>query len=218
MRTFPLLLVLSLTLSLAGQAQTKTDAEATYGLTGPVRSFRTETASVVVKEGQNVEGPRVLRMTAEFDEAGNRTDLGMYEDNGVLVRRIVTKFDGPRMIEFVNYDGAGQVWLQGTQAYDKQDRLIEEATYNGDKSDGPQGHEDDGSGLSFEEDKPRIDQFAEGMKKNKSAKAYIIAYGGLVSYKNEAAIRLRCIRNYLVNAHDISPSRLKLIDVAISLK
>ena len=76
----------------------------------------------------------------------------------------------------------------------------------------PLVHEDEGSGLSFEEDKPRIAAFAEDMKKNKSAKAYIIAYGGLVSYKNEAAIRLRCIRNYLIAAHHISPSRLKLID------
>ena len=74
------------------------------------------------------------------------------------------------------------------------------------------GHDDEGSGLSFEEDKPRIDLFAEEMKKNKSAKAYIIAYGGLVSYKNEAAIRLRCIRTYLITAHRISASRLKLID------
>jgi len=78
--------------------------------------------------------------------------------------------------------------------------------------DRPIRHEDEGFGLSFEEDKPRIAAFAEEMKKNKSAKAYVIAYGGLVSYKNEAAIRLRCIRNYLIAAHRISPSRLKLID------
>jgi hypothetical protein len=71
---------------------------------------------------------------------------------------------------------------------------------------------DDGGGLSFEEDKPRIDRFAEEMKRNGSAEAYIIAYGGLVSYKNEAAIRLRCIQNYLVTTHKIPLSRLKLID------
>lgn len=71
---------------------------------------------------------------------------------------------------------------------------------------------DDGGGLNFEEDKPRIDRFAENMKRNNSAEAYIIAYGGLVSYKNEARIRLSCIRNYLKQAHGISRSRLKLID------
>ena len=80
------------------------------------------------------------------------------------------------------------------------------------RTDWPIPHEDDGSGLSFQEDKPRIDLFAEQMKGNKSAVAYIIAYGGLVSYKNEAAIRLRCIRNHLITAHGISGSRLKLIN------
>jgi hypothetical protein len=78
--------------------------------------------------------------------------------------------------------------------------------------DRPMRHEDDGSGLNFEDDKPRIDQFAEGMKRNKSYTGYIIAYGGLVSYKNEAKIRLRCIRNHLKTAHGIPSSRLKLID------
>jgi hypothetical protein len=68
------------------------------------------------------------------------------------------------------------------------------------------------SSNTFEEDKPRIDRFAEEMKNNNSAEGYIIAYGGLVSYKNEARIRLRCIRDYLVIAHGITRSRLKLID------
>lgn len=90
---------------------------------------------------------------------------------------------------------------------------IKPAAYLAHQTIGSQiGHDDEGSGLSFEEDKGRIDLFAEQMKKNKTAKAYIIAYGGLVSYKNEAAIRLRCIRNYLRSAHQVLPSRLKLID------
>jgi len=71
---------------------------------------------------------------------------------------------------------------------------------------------DDGGGLSFEEDKPRIDRFADEVKRDNTAEAYIIAYGGLVSYKNEARIRLRCIRDYLITAHNIHRSRLKLID------
>jgi hypothetical protein len=71
---------------------------------------------------------------------------------------------------------------------------------------------DDGGGRTFEEDKPRIDRFAKAIKENSSAEAYIIAYGGLVSYKNEARIRLSCIRDYLKRSHGISRSRLKLID------
>lgn len=71
---------------------------------------------------------------------------------------------------------------------------------------------DDGSGRSFEQDKPRLDRFAEEMKVNSSADAYIIAFAGLVSYKNEARIRLDCIRKYLITTHGISPSRLRLVD------
>jgi hypothetical protein len=37
---------------------------------------------------------------------------------------------------------------------------------------------DDGSGRSFEQDKPRLDRFAEEMKVNSSADAYIIAFAG----------------------------------------
>lgn len=71
---------------------------------------------------------------------------------------------------------------------------------------------DDGTGRSFEQDKPRLDRFAKEMKENSSADAYIIAFAGLVSYKNEARIRLNCIRKYLIMTHGISRSRLNLIN------
>jgi hypothetical protein len=77
---------------------------------------------------------------------------------------------------------------------------------------------DHGSGRSFEQDKPRLDRFAKEMKENASADAYIIAYAGLVSYKNEARIRLNCTRKYLITTHGISPSRLKLIDGGYSVE
>ena len=80
------------------------------------------------------------------------------------------------------------------------------------RQDKPIMDPDDGSGRSFEQDKPRLDRFAKEMKVNSSADAYIIAFAGLVSYKNQARIRLKCIRKYLVTTHGISPSRLKLID------
>ena len=71
---------------------------------------------------------------------------------------------------------------------------------------------DMGAGLTFEEDKPRIDRFAKGLKKVPNAKGYIIAYGGEVGPVGEAKTRLKCIRNYLTSAHHITPSRLVLID------
>lgn len=77
---------------------------------------------------------------------------------------------------------------------------------------------DHGSGRSFEEDKPRLDRFAKAMKENRSGDAHIIAYAGLVSYKNEAKIRLTCTRKYLMARHGISRSRLKLIDGGYSVE
>lgn len=83
---------------------------------------------------------------------------------------------------------------------------------SGPSQDRPIMDPDDGSGRSFEQDKPRIDRFANEMKVNSSADAYIIAFAGLMSYKNEVKIRLNCIRKYLISTHGISDSRLKLID------
>jgi antitoxin component YwqK of YwqJK toxin-antitoxin module len=75
-----------------------------------------------------------VQMAASFNQDGNRTDLRMYDDKGVLSRRIVMKFDGPRMTEAINYDGAGNMWLRTVDVYDEQGLLKEELTYNSDGS------------------------------------------------------------------------------------
>ena len=121
-------------MSLAAHAQERSDADATYSLKGPVCTFRVEVATFVSKDGNYVEGPRVVQMEASFNEDGNRTDLKMYNDKGVLIRRIVMKFDGRKMIEAINYDGAGKMWLRTADVYDDKGRLKEETTYNGDDS------------------------------------------------------------------------------------
>jgi hypothetical protein len=71
---------------------------------------------------------------------------------------------------------------------------------------------DMGAGLTFEEDKPRIDQFAQVLKNVPDAKGYIIAYGGEVGPVGEAKTRLKCIRDYLKQVDHIGPSRLVMID------
>ena len=133
MKPLKVLLLVAL-MSLATHAQERSDADATYALKGPVRAFRVEVATFVSKDGNYVEGPRVVQMEASFNEDGNRTDLKMYNDKGVLVRRIVMKFDGRKMIEAINYDGAGKMWLRTADVYDDKGRLKEETTYNGDDS------------------------------------------------------------------------------------
>ena len=126
--------VLVALLSLAGLAQDRSDADATYALKGQVRTFRVEVATFVPKDGDYVEGPRMVQMEASFNEDGNRTDLKIYNNNGVLSRRIVMKFDGRKMTEAINYDGAGNMWLRTADVYDAQGLLKEEVTYNGDGS------------------------------------------------------------------------------------
>src|SRR5919205_2334106 len=121
-------------ISLVGHAQERSDADATYALKGPVRAFKVEVATFVPKDGGYVEGPRVAQMEATFNQDGNRTDLLMYNDKGVLVRRIVMKFDGRKMTEAMNYDGAGNMWLRMVNVYDNQGLLKEELTYNGDET------------------------------------------------------------------------------------
>ena len=131
------LLILALTFSLAAvlsHAQERSMADAAYALKGPVRSFRTEVATFVLKDGNYVEGPRVVQMEASFNTDGNRTDLYLYNAKGILGRRIEMKFDGRHMTESINYDGAGKAWLRTVDVYDEAGRLKEETDYNGDGS------------------------------------------------------------------------------------
>lgn len=130
----PKVVVLVALMFLVGHAQERSDADATYALKGSVRTLREEVALFVLKDGDYVEGPRVLQSEATFNQDGNRTDLHLYDDKGVLNRRIVMKFDGHRMTEALNYDGAGRMWLRIVDVYDVQNLLKEELTYNGDGS------------------------------------------------------------------------------------
>jgi antitoxin component YwqK of YwqJK toxin-antitoxin module len=73
-------------------------------------------------------------MTVAFDEDGHRTEVCFYRE-GVLARRIEDRYDADRrQIEFLNYDGAGNMWLRGTFTYDEKGKVKEETTYNGDGS------------------------------------------------------------------------------------
>jgi antitoxin component YwqK of YwqJK toxin-antitoxin module len=128
------LLVLIALMSLTAHAQERSTADATHALKGPVRTFRVEGATFVLKDGDYVEGPRVVQTEASFNQDGNRTDLRIYDDQGVLCRRIVMKFDGRKMTEALNYDGAGKMWLRIVNVYDDQGLLKEELTYHGDSS------------------------------------------------------------------------------------
>ena len=145
MRTIKLVLFIALASTFAVQAQTQPPETKsskikskirwnTYALHGPVKSVRAESATYVLKDGQWVEGPRLLEMTVEFAENGNRTEVAFYRE-GKLTRRIEDRYDEDgRQTGYLNYDGAGNMWLRGTLAYDENGKVIEEVTYRGDGS------------------------------------------------------------------------------------
>jgi antitoxin component YwqK of YwqJK toxin-antitoxin module len=133
MKTLKVAVLVAL-MSLVAHAQERSDAEVTYALKGPVRTFKVEVATFISRDGDYVEGPRMVQMEASFNQDGNRTDLHIYNNKGVLSRRIVMKFDGRKMTEAINYDGAGVMWLRTVDVYDDNSRLKEELTYNGDGS------------------------------------------------------------------------------------
>lgn len=137
MKSFKVLLLVTLLSFLASapvQAQEdRSMADATYALKGPVRSFKTEIAIFDLKDGNWVEGARMVQSEAMFNTDGNRTDLYIY-NKGVMVRRIEMKFEGRRMIECINYDGAGRVWLRTVTTYDDEGRIKENINYRGDGS------------------------------------------------------------------------------------
>lgn len=126
--------VLIALMSFVGHGQERSMADATYALKGPVRTFKVEIATLVSKDGNYVEESRAVEMEASFNQDGNRTDLRIYDDKGVLSRRIVMKFEGRKMTEAINYDGAGTMWLRTVNVYDDHGRLKEELTYNGEGS------------------------------------------------------------------------------------
>ncbi len=115
------------------QPQRRTMADATHALKGPVKFFRSEASTFVLKDGEYVEGPKELREEAWFNRDGNRTDYHIY-NNGLLVRRIVMKYEGRKMLECINYDGHGNAWLRIVNTFDEQGRMKEQNTYNGDGS------------------------------------------------------------------------------------
>lgn len=137
MKTLKALFLIALTTilvpTLAHAQERRSMADATHALKGPVRSFRTEIATFVLKDGNWVEGPRVVREEATFNTDGNRTDYRIY-NNGTVVRRIEMKFDGRTMIECINYNGAGQPYLRIVNSFDDEKRIKETNTYNGDSS------------------------------------------------------------------------------------
>ncbi len=66
--------------------------------------------------------------------------------------------------------------------------------------------------ISIKEEEGRLDQFAPQMKARPSARAYIIAYGGMQTWSGEAKDRAACAKNYLIKKHGIDERRIITVD------
>ena len=134
MKTLTVVVLLALT-SVLGHAQNTNMAMATYGIKGPIRTFRIEVATFVAKDdGTYVEGPRLLRSEASFNADGNRTDLRFYNEKGALTSRIAMTFNGRKMIESINSDGSGKMVLRTEFFHDGEGRSNGSMSYNADGS------------------------------------------------------------------------------------
>jgi hypothetical protein len=76
----------------------------------------------------------VLHSEADFNTDGNRTELRIYNDKGVLARRIAMTWEGRKQMVTINYDGAGNMWMRIVHLYDDAGLGTGSVTYNGDGS------------------------------------------------------------------------------------
>jgi TonB family protein len=91
------------------------------GLVGPVRRVKTETAKITVnKNGQIVEGARVVIETASYDLKGNKTDNAYYLAAGAaLTGKEVYKHDARgNVTEMVVYNNDGSVLSKEVYTYE----------------------------------------------------------------------------------------------------
>ena len=79
-------------LCVAANAQTKTDATRA-GLLGWVQTVATEVAEFALKDGKNVEGPRMPVQTVSYDARGNRVKRVDYNRDGSVAETIVYTYD-----------------------------------------------------------------------------------------------------------------------------
>jgi hypothetical protein len=75
---------------------------------GPVKAVRMERASFALKDGERVEGPRVLVAVHRYTPDGRTAERETYAPDGSLRRKTVQRYgDGGRLLEESHYDAAG---------------------------------------------------------------------------------------------------------------
>jgi len=105
-----------------------------YDVVGPVRLLRQETAKLMEVGGETVEGPRVLIMTATYDNHGNTTERVVNNPDGTLKWKVIwsgrSTYDAHgHETERVSYNDSGEVTNRTVWIYETNGNLNKVITY-----------------------------------------------------------------------------------------
>ena len=137
--------------------------------------------------------------------------------------RKVTDQHDPNIVYYKNYDEGLSILVladgmvgslsYGPSARDEDLRCPKESL-DQEQHSGDTGYWkiDEYGPISNKEAEGRLDQLALQMRARPSAKAYIIAYGGVTTWSGEAKDRAACVKDYLVKNQGIDECRITTVD------
>jgi len=111
--------VLGLLCACVVSAQRKSDREAA-GLSGPVKSVRTEWAKLTTSDGKTVESARTLQSLTVYDEQGNRIESTRFDLNGAVLFKTVYSRDAQGNSLSALYDGDGKLLSRTLQSVNEK--------------------------------------------------------------------------------------------------
>lgn len=100
-----------------------------------IKTQRIETARYTLQpDGSHLEGARRLSSLLNYNERGQRIDEQCFNARGAMTQRETWKYDGRnRLVEHIEFDGAGKQKRRRVSVYDEQhDSQIESKTYDAD--------------------------------------------------------------------------------------
>jgi antitoxin component YwqK of YwqJK toxin-antitoxin module len=102
---------------------------------GPVHTIRDEHVTITMKNGEPVEGERVLVHTLTYNEDGTKQEDTSYQPDGSIMFRIVYLYDPDgKILETTRFNGKDTVQTREVSHYDDQKRASERITYRADDS------------------------------------------------------------------------------------
>jgi len=127
LRTFGLIVVVVLTCS---AQQSEKRRPGTFVVYGPARSVRIERTEFITRNGQLIEGPRILQAIIKYNEDGTRQEHTVFRPDGSILSKVneALEPDG-RLLEQSFLKGNGDPVSRMVYQYDGNKKLIEQALY-----------------------------------------------------------------------------------------